>query len=39
MITKPKDDWAIELTDLSKRYGRTLAVDNLSLRIARGSDD
>jgi ABC-2 type transport system ATP-binding protein len=31
------DGPAIELSGVSKRFGRTLAVDNLSLTIARGS--
>lgn len=37
MTTGANNDAAIELVGLTKRFGRTLAVDNLSLRIARGS--
>jgi ABC-2 type transport system ATP-binding protein len=37
MSTGASDDTAIELTGLTKRYGRALAVDNLSLKIPRGS--
>lgn len=37
MTTGANNDAAIELTGLTKRFGRTLAVDNMSLRIARGS--
>jgi ABC-2 type transport system ATP-binding protein len=37
MISPAQDDPAIELVGLSKRFGRTLAVNNLSLTIPRGS--
>jgi len=37
MISPAQDDPAIELVGLSKRFGRTLAVNNLSLKIPRGS--
>ncbi len=37
MISPAQDGPAIELMGLSKRFGRTLAVNNLSLRIPRGS--
>ncbi len=37
MSTGASNDTAIELTGLTKRYGRALAVDNLSLKIPRGS--
>ena len=30
-------EWAIELSGLSKRFGNTLAVDDLSLAVKRGS--
>ena len=37
-MTTPADhEAAIELVDLTKRFGRTLAVDHLSLQVARGS--
>ena len=34
---RPRSPAAIELFGLTKRFGRTLAVDNLSLKIPRGS--
>ncbi len=37
MSTPAQDGPAIELVGLSKRFGRTLAVNNLSLKIPRGS--
>lgn len=37
MTTKADNDPAIELVGLTKRFGRTLAVDDLSLQVARGS--
>ena len=37
MTTEADNGAAIELVGLTKRFGRTPAVDNLSLRIARGS--
>jgi ABC-2 type transport system ATP-binding protein len=37
MSTPADSSPAIELVGLSKRFGRTLAVDNLSLEVARGS--
>ncbi len=37
MIASTQDGPAVELVDLTKRFGRTLAVDNLSLEIPRGS--
>ena len=37
MIAPTQDGPAVELVGLTKRFGRTLAVDNLSLTIPRGS--
>ena len=37
MTTHGDDRPAIELEGLTKRFGRELAVDGLSLRVARGS--
>ena len=37
MITPTQDGPAIEIVGLTKRFGRTLAVNNLSLNIPRGS--
>jgi ABC-2 type transport system ATP-binding protein len=37
MSTPAQDGPAIEIAGLTKRFGRTLAVDNLSLTIPRGS--
>jgi ABC-2 type transport system ATP-binding protein len=37
MSTPAQDGPAIELASLTKRFGRTLAVNNLSLKIPRGS--
>jgi ABC-2 type transport system ATP-binding protein len=37
MIAETKHTFAIELDDLSKRYSSAMAVNNLSLRIPRGS--
>ena len=37
MTTPAQDGPAIELVGLTKRFGRTLAVNNLSLKIPRGS--
>ena len=37
MTTPAQDGPAIELVGLTKRFGRTLAVNNLSLEIPRGS--
>jgi ABC-2 type transport system ATP-binding protein len=37
MTTNADHGPAIELVGLTKRFGRTLAVDDLSLRVARGS--
>lgn len=37
MIARRKDDSAIELIGLTKRFGRTWAVNDLSLQVARGS--
>lgn len=37
MIAPTQDDPAIELFHLTKRFGRTLAVNELSLKIPRGS--
>ncbi len=37
MTARANNDPAIELVGLTKRFGRTLAVDNLSLQIACGS--
>ena len=37
MTTRADNDPAIELVGLTKRFGRTLAVDDLSLQVARGS--
>jgi ABC-2 type transport system ATP-binding protein len=37
MRTKEDNEPAIELVGLSKRFGRSWAVDNLSLRVRRGS--
>ncbi len=30
-------DYAIETTDLTKRYGRKIALDNLNMRVPTGS--
>ena len=37
MSTTRQSDPAIEMVGLTKRFGRTLAVDRLSLQVARGS--
>ncbi|MBN2295603.1 MAG: ABC transporter ATP-binding protein [Pirellulales bacterium] len=37
MTTQVDDNWAIELMGLTKQFGRATAVDDLSLRVPRGS--
>jgi len=37
MTTQVASEPAIEVVGLTKRFGRTLAVDQLSLKIPRGS--
>lgn len=37
MTLQQSDDWAVELINVTKRYGKDTAVRDLSLRIPRGS--